>query len=125
MAKLGIQSGTRKGLATAIILATAAICLIALCYFLGISEKTAARPDAVQLSYLNFCAKLAGIGLHRKPFQGPQDYAAMVLALRQDLKPKVLEIIDLYIKLRYGRGGRKDELKRLKRLVKRFDVRSV
>ncbi len=125
MAKLGIQSGTRKGLATAIILATAAICLIALCYFFGISKKTVARPDAVQQSYLNFCRKLAGIGLHRKPFQGPQDYAAMVLALRQDLKPKVLEIINLYIKLRYGRGGRNDELKRLKQLVKQFDPNSI
>ena len=48
----------------------------------------------------------------------------MVLALRGDLNSRVPEIIDLYIKLRYGRGGQKGEIKRLQRLVKQFDPNS-
>jgi hypothetical protein len=121
LAKLGIRADTRKGLATAIILATAAMILIALCYFLRISKKTAARQDAVQLAYLAFCAKLARIGLARKPSQGPLDYTAMVVARRGDLKAGVIEIITLYIRLRYARNGNEDDRKRLKILVKQFD----
>lgn len=121
LAKFGIRADTRKGLTTAIILATAAMMLIALCYFLRISKKAAAKQDAVQKAYLAFCAKLARIGLARKPSQGPLDYSAMVVGLRQDLKTSVLEIINLYIRLRYARGGNPDDRKRLKILVRQFD----
>jgi len=120
LAKLGIRADTRKGLTTAIILATAAMSLISFCYFLRISKKSAARQDAVQSAYLAFCAKLARIGLARQPSQGPLDYTAMVVALRRDLKASVFEIIDLYIRLRYARDGNKDDCKRLKILVRQF-----
>ena len=121
LAKFGIRADTRKGLATAIMLATAAMILIALCYFIGISKKTVSKQDAVQKAYLTFCEKLARSGLARKPSQGPLDYTAMVVALRQDLKTGVLDIIDLYIQLRYGRGGDLADRKRLKILVKHFN----
>jgi transglutaminase-like putative cysteine protease len=124
LAKFGLRPGSRSGWAAAIIPAAALICGIGLCYFIGFSKKKAARPDSVQQSYLKFCHKLERIGLYRKPFIGPQDFAAMVLASRADLKPKALEIINLYIKLRYGRGGQKAEAMRLKRLVKQFDPNS-
>ncbi len=121
LAKFGIRADTRDGLITAIILATAAMMIIALCYFLRISKKAVARQDAVQKAYLAFCAKLARAGLARKPSQGPLDYSAMVVALRRDLKASVLEIIDLYIRLRYARrNGNRDDRKRLKILVKHF-----
>ncbi|UCD82777.1 MAG: DUF3488 domain-containing transglutaminase family protein [Desulfobacterales bacterium] len=113
--------GLKKGLAAAIILATAAMGLILLFYFLSITKKAAPKRDAVQTAYLTFCAKLARVGLVRKPFQGPMDYASMVMALRQDLKISVLDIVNLYIRLRYGRGGIRDGRKRLKAMVRQFD----
>lgn len=120
-AEFGIKSGTRKGLATAIILSAAAMGLISLSYFLSISRQAAAKQDAVQKAYLTFCAKLARVGVARRLSQGPQDYASMVLALRQDLKTSVLDIVNLYIRQRYGRGGDSDDRKRLKVMVRQFD----
>jgi hypothetical protein len=44
----------------------------------------------------------------------------MVVAVRQDLKTAVLDIVALYVFLRYDRGGNPDDLKRLKVLVGQF-----
>lgn len=120
LAKLGISADTRQGLSTALILATAAMILIALCYFLRMSKKTAVRQDAVQISYLAFCAKLGRVGISKEPFQGPLDYGAKVVALRRDLAASVFEIVNLYIRLRYTPNGNSDDRKRLKILVKNF-----
>ena len=120
LAKIGLRADTRKGLATAIILATAAMISIALCYFLRTSKKTVAKQDAVQKAYLAFCAKLARVGLARKSSQGPLAYGAMVVALRSDLETSVGDIINLYIRLRYAHGGGSDDRKRLRLLVKDF-----
>ena len=120
-AKIGLKAGTRQGLAAAVVLAAAAMGLISLFYFLSLSKKAAAERDAVQKSYLAFCAKLTRRGFARKPSQGPLDFAWMVAAARRDLKTSVLDIVNLYIRLRYGRGGSKDDLKRLKLLVRQFN----
>ena len=120
-AKIGIKAGTRIGLAAAIILAVAALGLISLFYFLSISKKPAAKGDAVQKAYLSFCAKLARRGFARKPSQGPLDYASTVTAGRPDLETRILDIVNLYVRLHYGRGGNKDDIKWLKVLVRQFD----
>jgi len=120
-AKFGINAGTRLGLAAAIILAVAALALIALFYFLNISKNPAANGDAVQKAYLSFSAKLTRRGFARKPSQGPLDYASMVAAARPDLEACVLEIVGLYIRLRYARGGGREDVKRLKAMVRQFD----
>lgn len=124
LAKLGLRSGTPAGLAAAIILATAAICVVVLFYFIGSPQKGIGGADAIQKSYLKFCAKLARVGLRRMPSQGPLDYASMASALRSDLKTGVAEIVNCYIKLRYGRGGVREDVKRLKRLVNKFNPKS-
>ncbi len=67
---------------------------------------------------MKLCTKLAKIGLKRNPSQGPSDYAQFIGASNQNLKTRVYEIIDLYILLRYGRGGDVNTLKRFKLLVK-------
>jgi len=121
LAHFGLQAGTRIGLAISLILAVAAMGLITLGYFLILSKQGALQQDAVQKSYLKFCAKLARTGLVRRPFQGPLDYSAMVMALRHDLKPSVVDIVTLYIRLRYGRGGDRGDINRLKTMVKQFD----
>jgi transglutaminase-like putative cysteine protease len=121
LAKFGIKSNTRRGLTAAMILATAAIGLIVLFYFLSVFKKAAPKRDAVQTAYLTFCAKLARVGLVRKPSQGPMAYASMVADLRRDLKISVLDIVNLYVRLRYGRGGNRDDRKHLQVMVKQFD----
>jgi len=120
-AKIGLKAGTRRGLAAAIILAAAAMALISLFYFLGILKKAADGRDAVQKAYQVFCAKLGRRGFVRKPSQGPLAYASMVRAARRDLDSSVSDIINLYIRMRYGRGGNKEDVKRLKVLVRQFD----
>ena len=120
-AKIGIDAGTRMGLAAAMILAVAALGLTALFYFRGSLKKPAAAGDAVQKAYRSFAAKLSRRGLARQPSQGPLDYASRVAAARPDLEACVLEIVELYIRLRYGRGGSRDDIRRLKILVRRFD----
>lgn len=58
--------------------------------------------DPVTRSYRRFCAKLARIGFIRAAHEGPQAFAARVLATRADLYPEVTAIIRLYIALRYA-----------------------
>ncbi len=121
LAKIGIKINTRKGLATAIFLAVTAMWLMALFYFLSISKKSTTKKDVVKQAYLTFCAKLERIGLARMASQGPLDYTSMVVALRRDLKTSVVDVVNLYIRLRYGRGGDRDDMKRLKVMVKHFN----
>ncbi len=95
--------------------------LFGLFYIYRALITTRSNNDAVHRIYLVFCAKLARIGLARKPEQGPRDYTETVIASRPDLRKKVGCIVDLYIRLRYGRGGDTTDLKRFKVLVKYFD----
>ena len=121
LAKFGIRAGTRKGLAAAIILAACTVILLILLYFQNLSQKNASKPDAVLKNYLIFCARLGRVGLTRKLSQGPLDYASMIAALRPDLQPKVFEITELYMQLRYGQGGDRKDLNRLKAMVRKFN----
>jgi hypothetical protein len=45
----------------------------------------------------------------------------MVVGLRRDLATSVGEIINLYIRLRYARGGSRDDRKRFTAMVRQFD----
>ena len=85
-------------------------------------DKRAVKQDIVHAIYIEFCAKLAKSGLNRKPSQGPSDYAQSVGISNQNLKARVFEIIDLYILLRYDRGGDANTLKRFKVLVKHLTI---
>lgn len=69
---------------------------------------------------MKFCDKLDRIGLAKTPSQGPLDFTETVIAVRKDLKTSVLDIVNLYIHLRYAGNGNKDDLKRLKILVRQF-----
>jgi hypothetical protein len=56
----------------------------------------------------------------RRPSQGPLDYAETAIALRNDLKASILDIVKLYISLRYAGNDSKDDVRRLKVLVRQF-----
>jgi len=121
MARVGIRTGTWKDLAKSLFVGAGLIGLFGLFYIYRALKTTRSSNDAVQRIYLVFCAKLARIGLARRPEQGPRDYAETVSASRQDLRKKVCGIVDLYIRLRYSRDGGTTDLKRFKALVKHFD----
>jgi len=119
--KIGIKNGTWAGLAKAIILGIGLIGVISILYFFRFAGKFSEKTDAVHHIYLKFCDKLDRIGLVRTPSQGPLDFTGMVIAVRNDLKTSVRDIVNLYISLRYAGTGNKEDIKRLKVLVRQFD----
>ncbi|MEW7983075.1 MAG: DUF3488 and transglutaminase-like domain-containing protein [Candidatus Sedimenticola endophacoides] len=64
-------------------------------------QRTRERQDPVQRAYLRFCRRLERIGITRKPWQGPRDFAREASRHRPDLKPAVARITALYISIRY------------------------
>jgi hypothetical protein len=59
--------------------------------------------DPVQRAWERLCSKLARIGLARRSWEGPRDYAQRVAAARPGLAAPIIEISQLYMRLRYGR----------------------
>jgi hypothetical protein len=82
------------------------------------------RPsvDPVARAYQRFCAKLARRGLAREVHEGPLDFAARVADRYPELAARVRLITRLYTGLRYGRLERRDSLRELGRLVRKFKV---
>jgi transglutaminase-like putative cysteine protease len=118
--KIGIKAGTWAGLAKAFILGIGLIGGLTLIYFFRYIGKAPEKMNAVQHAYLKFCGKLDRIGLARTPSQGPLDFTKMVIAVRKDLETSILDIVNLYISLRYAGNANMDDLKRLKVLVRQF-----
>ncbi|MGD8285448.1 MAG: DUF3488 and transglutaminase-like domain-containing protein [Desulfobacterales bacterium] len=118
--KIGVDAETRSGFVKVGSLSLTLLGFITLMYFKGIFKRSKTKADSLQQAYLDFCEKLERIGLVRLPYQGPIDYVNMVLEVRHDLKRRVLEIIHLYVRLRYANRGSREDLKTLKKLVKQF-----
>jgi len=116
---LGIDNASWKSMALALVVLTGSLLLgIALWMLL----RLPASPDPVQRAWLQFCRKLARIGLPRGPGEGPLDFAGRVNAARPVLAAPVNAITELYIHLRYDRpaGDTVVAAARLQRLVRRF-----
>jgi transglutaminase-like putative cysteine protease len=60
------------------------------------------QPDPVARAWTRYCARLARMGLARRPDEGPQDYARRVARERPDLEQPVWRITDIYTRLHYG-----------------------
>jgi transglutaminase-like putative cysteine protease len=125
LSKIGINISSWKGPVKVIFLAMGLIGLFVILAIFRLFKTPAANKDDVLQSYLIFCAKLAKVGLARKPGQGPVDFARKAGTLRRDLKGKIQEITDLYVLLRYGSGGDEHARKNLKGLVKKFNPKYV
>lgn len=76
--------------------------------------------EPLQQLYLQFCERLARIGIVRERGEGPDDFATRVIRQRPDLTTEVAWISRLYIQLRYGGGGSHPQLERLRRAVRGF-----
>jgi len=99
MSRIGMDRSTWEALAALLVIATTVVTLV---LFLLMARRMRAAADPVVRAYHAFCGKLAGIGLARKPSEGPSDYSARLARLRPDLQLPVSAITRLYEGLRYG-----------------------
>ncbi len=103
--RLGIDVRSWRGPAQALLLALLGVGLLAGLYGVVIFRRRGPKAAPAVAAYRRFCEKLARVGLPRPPAMGPADYAVHVAAARPDLKGETDEIIDRYIRIRYGAGG--------------------
>jgi hypothetical protein len=122
LASLGIDRASWKHLALALLLLTGLLLLgIALWMLL----RQPAATDPVQRAWLQFCRRLARLGLVRRADEGPRDFAGRVTTARPALASQVNAITMLYVALRYGKpsGNHATDTARLQRMVRRFSPR--
>ncbi len=119
LASLGLNARHWQELVVALVAAAATLLggVFALMRWRGGGAQPA---DPVLRSYRRYCAKLARVGLARRPSEGPLDYAARVRRARPDLGSRSDLITRLYIVLHYGSGGPPRAEERLRRLVRHF-----
>lgn len=80
--------------------------------------------DALGRRYARFCARLAGLGLERRPSEGPLAFAARIARLRPDLADATGRILELYAGLRYGERADAQRLRELDAQLRRFRPRA-
>ncbi|MFQ5937320.1 MAG: DUF4129 domain-containing protein, partial [Acidiferrobacterales bacterium] len=81
--------------------------------------------DPVQALYRSYCNKLARIGIRRAPAEGALTFAKRSAAARQDLKPDIDAVTELYLKLRYAGLSDTGTMHALKRRVAGFQPYTV
>ncbi len=81
------------------------------------------RETGISAIYGKFCTKTARLGMKRRPSEGPADFARRIARRRPDLAEQAALISGLYIRLRYGQGAKKEEVKRLRQMVRGFPGR--
>ncbi len=114
MQRLGLGFLRHAGMGIALVLISAAILALVALLMLG-RERT--RVDPVQRAFLRLCQRLSRHGLARGPSEGPRDYAERVARARPELATRMRSAAQLYVRLRYGRGGSSEDLRRLRQLV--------
>ncbi len=122
LASLGIENASWKHMALALLALLGALLLgIALWMLL----RQPAPRDPVQRAWLQFCKRLARLGLLRRAGEGPRDFARRVTTVRPALAGQVNAITGLYVELRYGKpsGQTAIDTTRLQRMVRRFAAR--
>jgi transglutaminase-like putative cysteine protease len=80
------------------------------------------QNDPVQAAWLKVCKKLAKVGLARAPHEGPEDYAARVIAARPQLADTMHDITTRYTDLRYGGTNDEGGLRAFRDAVKAFKL---
>jgi len=118
--RFGIDLESGKGPVKAFISALVALSAVVLVVSFFLLRRQKILQDQLSLAWIEFCQKMARIGLQRKPEQGPVDYMEFVLSRRPDLESRIHEIVGLYVKLRYGSNASRDETVVLQSMVKQF-----
>jgi transglutaminase-like putative cysteine protease len=84
-----------------------------------LAQRPRTRDPAVR-SYRKFQKKLARAGFERIQGEGPLDFAERVARTRPDIAAQVSRITDIYVSIRYARGG--GDLRTLNRAVSDFGI---
>jgi len=85
---------------------------------LWLFRRSGQSGDPVRELYDKFCGRLASAGIRRRVSEGPRDFAGRAGGLREDLRPLISEITDLYITVRYG--GEMQALDPLRERIRTF-----
>ncbi len=102
LASLGMRSPDWRQMTTALVLLCTPL-LIGLTFW---ALRQRRRIDPAQALWLRATNRLARRNLPRRPWEGPQDYAQRVAAVRPELSAAIREIADLYGRIRYGKVER-------------------
>ncbi len=120
LTRLGMEDITWQKLALNML---AGVALLVGIFTLVMLRRLAARQtDAVQMAWLKFCRKLTKAGLPRAPYEGAQDYAERIAAVRPDLAQALHDLAARYAALRYGEETGKDALPAFKAAVRSFKL---
>lgn len=76
--------------------------------------------DPAQKLYETFCKKMARKGLEKHRYEGPEDFSYRVKAMIPAQKDKIDFFIKLYINARYRSQQNKQQIEKMKQLVKGF-----
>lgn len=79
--------------------------------------------DPLEAHYLQFCQRLARIGLARQHHEGPQHFGQRVIQQRPDLMVAVKRFLAVYIPARFGVQSDNKAVNQLAELLRRFHPR--
>lgn len=113
--KLGFDSIDWKKMTFALFIVLGVIVAIIAIYIFTKSSKVS---DPAKRYYDIFCKKMAKLGLPRKSFEGPLEFAQRTSSVRQDLQNDIQKITELYILIRYRSNHEK--LQQLKAETRSF-----
>jgi transglutaminase-like putative cysteine protease len=100
LARLGMDALDWRQMA--LYLATTMGLAIALFALFMLRHLIRREPDKTQTAWLKLCRRLALAGLPRAPYEGPQEYAMRIAAIRPDLTDAIRDLASRYSALRYG-----------------------
>lgn len=107
-----------------IILTLAGLAIFSI-FLIWLFRPSQTRPDPIHIAWDKFCRKLAGIGLFPEKGQGPVGFAHTCTEKRQDLKPEIQLILDLYTSIRYKKHCPDTTLEELQLRIKKFRPKPV
>ncbi len=87
------------------------------------SSKIKRPKDPIQCSFTHYCHKLARSGLPRDATEGAWDFAQRAQLHFPEYSKAIIEITNLYNRLRYAPWPRKEDIHSLQRAVRRFPSR--
>jgi protein-glutamine gamma-glutamyltransferase len=90
-----------------------------------IIKKAPKTTEPAKKYYNIFCAKLAKIGIQRRSYEGPVDFARRITTTRQDLNADIQNITNLYVLIRYCSDTNNKKLFQLKAAIKSFSPSKI
>ncbi len=106
------------------LITTGMVAIILLLVTFNVLRHGSLKTSPTQQNYLRFCNKLSRIGITRRTYEGPMDFAKRAVRNRPDLAQQIMPIIELYIRLRYAsHQGEREIVRAFARQVRQFRPR--